>query len=190
MPQPNALSSHKLHDIDTKYGLIQVCEGLNFLHADVKLLHRNICPESIMVNQGGAWKIFGFDYCILNQNPHDAKAYWPFQEFNPTWQSLAQPSLEYMAPECALINSHSTESDIFSLGVLIYTIFSIGGKPIKTFGKDYQGFKRYAQEIKQGKYPNLSCIPEGLQNEVKMMLNTVPELRINLHEFTKVRKLF
>lgn len=96
MPQPNSLSSHKLHDVDTKYGLIQVCEGLAFLHSDVKLLHRNICPESIMINLGGAWKIFGFDYCIINQNPHDAKAYWPFQEFNPTWQALAQPSLEYM----------------------------------------------------------------------------------------------
>ena len=59
-------------------------------------VYRNICPESIMINQGGAWKIFGFDYCILNQNPHDAKAFWPFQEFNPTWQALAQPSLEYM----------------------------------------------------------------------------------------------
>lgn len=73
--------------------------------------------------------------------------------------------------------------------MLIYSIFSPGGKPIKSFGKDYQGFKRYAQEIKQGKYPNISCIPDGLQNEVKMMLNSVPELRINLHEFTKVKKI-
>jgi hypothetical protein len=57
---------------------------------------------------------------------------------------------------------------------------------LKTFGKDYQSFKRYAQELKQGKYPSLSCVPDGLQNEVKMMLNGVPELRINLHEFIKV----
>jgi SCY1-like protein 2 len=90
-----------------------------------------------------------------------------------------------MAPECALINNYTPESDIFSLGVLIYSIYS-GGKPIKIYGRDYQGFKRSAQELKQGKYPNLSCIPEGLQNEVKMMLNPTPELRINLHEFTKI----
>ena len=54
------------------------------------------------------------------------------------------------------------------------------------FGRDYQSFRKSAQELKQGKYPNLSCIPEDLQNEVKMMLNATPELRINLHEFTKV----
>lgn len=187
LANPNSFSSHKLHDVDTKYGLIQMCEGLGFLHSDVKLLHRNICPESIIINQQGAWKIFGFDYCVLNQNPHDAKPFWPFHEYNSTWHALCQPSLEYMAPECALISNYSVESDIFSLGVLIYSIYSAGGKPIKMFGKDYQAFKRHAQEIKQGKYPSLTCIPEGLQNEVKMMLNATPELRINLHEFTKVK---
>ncbi|CRK88468.1 CLUMA_CG002209, isoform A [Clunio marinus] len=186
MPHPNSLNSYKLHDVDTKYGLIQICEGIQFLHSDVKLLHRNICPESIIVNQQGAWKIFGFDYCILNQNPHDAKPSWPFNEYNSSWHALSQPSLEYMAPECALISNHSAESDIYSLGVLIYSIYSNGGKPIKMFGKDYQSFRRHATELKQGKYPNLSSIPDGLQNEVKMMLNATPELRINLHEFTKI----
>ncbi|XP_070502841.1 SCY1-like protein 2 isoform X2 [Chironomus tepperi] len=186
LANPNSFSSHKLHDVDTKYGLIQICEGLGFLHSDVKLLHRNICPESIIINQQGAWKIFGFDYCILNQNPHDAKPFWPFHEYNSSWHALCQPSLEYMAPECALISNYSVESDVFSLGVLIYAIYSSGGKPIKMFGKDYQTFRKYAQELKQGKYPLLTCIPEGLQNEVKMMLNATPELRINLHEFTKI----
>lgn len=186
LPQPNSFSSHKLHDVDTKYGLIQICEGLQFLHTDVKLLHRNICPESIMVNQQGAWKIAGFDYSISNQSPHEAKPFWPFKEYNSSWHALSQPSLEYMAPECALISNHSAESDIFSLGVLIFSIYSSGGKPIKMFGKDYQSFRRYAAELKQGKYPSLLSIPEGLQSEVKMMLNATPELRINLHEFTKV----
>lgn len=91
-----------------------------------------------------------------------------------------------MAPECALISNHTSESDIYSLGVLIYAIYSNGGKPIKMFGKDYQSFRRHATELKQGKYPSLLTIPEGLQGEVKMMLNATPELRINLHEFTKV----
>lgn len=113
MPQPNSLTSHKLHDVDTKYGLIQVCEGLAFLHSDVKLLHRNICPESIMINLGGAWKIFGFDYCLINQNPHDAKPYWPFIEFNPTWQSLAQPSLEYMVRKTNIFSKHIEYKLIF-----------------------------------------------------------------------------
>lgn len=187
MPHPNTMSSHKLHDVDVKYGLIQICEGLGFLHSEVKLLHRNICPESIIVNSSGSWKIFSFDYCVMNSNPHEAKPYWIFTEYNSTWHALSQPSLEFAAPENALISSHSSASDIFSLGVLIYCLYS-NGKPIKMFGKDFQSFKRYAGELKQGKYPNLSIIPEGLQNQIKLCLNAVPEMRPNIHEFTKVKQ--
>lgn len=43
---------------------LQVAEGLSFLHNDVKLLHRNLCPHNILINKEGAWKIFGFDYSV------------------------------------------------------------------------------------------------------------------------------
>lgn len=67
-PTPVNLKDYKLHDIEIRYGLLQLGEGLAFLHGDVKLLHRNLCPESIVINVHGAWKIFGFDFCALNQN--------------------------------------------------------------------------------------------------------------------------
>ena len=63
-PIPETLRSYHLHDLEIKYGLLQVSEGLAFLHTSVKMIHRNIAPESIVVNQQGAWKIFGFDYCL------------------------------------------------------------------------------------------------------------------------------
>lgn len=67
-PLPANLKNYKLHDIEIRYGLLQLGEGLAFLHGDVKLLHRNLCPESIVINIHGAWKIFGFDFCALNQS--------------------------------------------------------------------------------------------------------------------------
>ncbi|XP_028520591.1 SCY1-like protein 2 isoform X2 [Apis cerana] len=79
-PLPMALKDYKLHDIEIKYGLLQLGEGLAFLHGDVKLLHRNLCPESIVVNSHGAWKIFGFDFCALNQSIEDT--------FLPTSETL------------------------------------------------------------------------------------------------------
>lgn len=185
MPSPNNVAGHKLFDIEIKYGLMQLAEGIGFLHSDVKLLHRNICPESIVVNKQGAWKIFGFDYCAMNQPMTDGKPYWPLVEYNSSWHVLTQPSLEFMAPEYALISSHSPASDIFSLGILIYTVYSRDGKPPKQFGKDFNAFKRFANDLKQGKYPNLSEIPEQLVEYVKMMLNATPEMRPNVHEFVK-----
>ncbi len=47
---------------------LQVTEGLTFLHNDVKLVHSNMCPQSIIINKSGAWKIAGFDFVILNAN--------------------------------------------------------------------------------------------------------------------------
>lgn len=185
-PVPSGIASYKLYEVEIKYGLIQLAEGLSFLHSDVKLLHRNICPESILVNKQGAWKISGFDFCVLNQNPHEAKPFWPITEYNSTWHILTQPSLEYMAPEYALISSHSTASDIYSLGMLIYALHSVGGKPIKLFGKDFGAFKRFASELKQGKFPGISCVPNGLVDYVKLMLNATPEMRPDIHQLTKV----
>ena len=47
----------------------QLSEGLHFLHDSVKMLHRNLGPESIILNHQGAWKIFGFDFCVANCAP-------------------------------------------------------------------------------------------------------------------------
>uniref|UniRef100_A0A6B2EG24 Protein kinase domain-containing protein n=1 Tax=Phlebotomus kandelakii TaxID=1109342 RepID=A0A6B2EG24_9DIPT len=185
-PLPSALAGFKLFDVEIKYGIMQLAEGLAFLHSDVKLLHRNFCPESIIVNQQGAWKIFGFDFCILNQTPHEAKPFWPYQEYNSTWHVLTQPMLEYTAPENALISSHSPASDIFSLGMLIYSIYSVGGKPMKTFGKDWGAFRRFAGELKQGRYPSLSHIPDTFVEYVRLMLNATPEMRPEIHDMSKV----
>lgn len=182
----SAFTNFKLFEVEIKYGLMQVAEGIGFLHSDVKLLHRNICPESIIINKMGAWKIFGFDFCVLNQSSGDAKPYWPLAEYNSSWHVLTQPNLEYMAPEYTLISSHSPASDIYSLGVLIYTIYSKDGKPMKIFGKDFSAYKRFANDLKKGNYPKLDNVPEEMREYVKMMLNATPEMRPSVHEFTKL----
>lgn len=65
------LKDYKILDLEMKFGLYQLGESLAFLHNDVKMLHRNLCPESIIVNDHGDWKIFGFDFCSMNQSQDD-----------------------------------------------------------------------------------------------------------------------
>jgi serine/threonine protein kinase len=81
-----------------------------------------------------------------------------------------------MAPETA-VGSYAPSSDLYSLGVLIYAIHANGGKPFNSFGKDLVSFKRYCDQLKQGKTPNLTCIPDGLRESVRMLLNIAPEMR-------------
>ena len=66
-PTPEGLRGFTLHEVEIKYGLKQLAEGLQFLHESARIIHRNISPESILVNQQGAWKIAGFHYCLQSQ---------------------------------------------------------------------------------------------------------------------------
>ncbi|XP_045499211.1 SCY1-like protein 2 isoform X3 [Colias croceus] len=188
MPQPipSHLVNYKLYEVEIKYGLMQIAEGLAFLHNDVKLLHQNICPESIVVNQQGAWKIFGFDFCVSNQSPPGAAPFWPFNEYCQAMPALTQPSLDYLAPENILSASHSPASDIYSMGMLVYALHSTGHQTLGNIGGDYTKFKRFANEMRNLPASRLLCVAEGLRDYVKLMLNVTPELRPDPHQFLKI----
>ncbi|XP_046671260.1 SCY1-like protein 2 [Homalodisca vitripennis] len=144
---PNLLlKNYKLFDVEIKYGLLQVGEGLSFLHNDAKILHHNLTPENIVINQQGAWKIFGFDFCILNAQPAAATAVWPWHQYKTDVHPLAQPELDYLAPECGLSESNSAASDMYSLGVLITALYN-DGQPLLTCNKDWLTYKKNINEV-------------------------------------------
>ena len=68
---PDELKSFKLYPLEIKYGLLQITESLAFLHNDMKLVHRNISPQSVIINKSGAWKLCGFEFAENNKNPPD-----------------------------------------------------------------------------------------------------------------------
>ncbi|XP_067615158.1 SCY1-like protein 2 [Eurosta solidaginis] len=177
-------SDKKLYDVEIRHGLLQLFDGLNFLHNDAKIVHRNICAETTVINKNRSWKLFGFDFCISNQPAVDGKAFWPCREYSTSMHVLAQPSLEYCAPEIALNTINSTESDLFSLGVLIFTIYS--GKPLKMFGNDYSSFRRYAADLNQRKYPSMNSVPSDLIDSLKALLHPSPHMRPQLHELKQI----
>ncbi|TMW53790.1 hypothetical protein DOY81_001075 [Sarcophaga bullata] len=174
----------KLYDVEIRHGLLQLFDGLQFLHNDAKIVHRNICAETIVINKNRSWKLFGFDFCVANQPQPDGKPYWPCKEYSTSMHMLAQPALEYCAPEIALNNINSTDSDLFALGVLIFTIYA--GKPMKMFGNDYSAFRRYANELNQRKYPPMNVVPSELTETLKALLHPSPHLRPKLHELKEV----
>lgn len=120
MPSPTEPEQFpSLHEIEIKYGLMQLMEGLQFLHTDVKMIHRNMSPESVVINNENCWKIFGFDYCcVLTTDPDTGKisgtqqpAYIPGNRL-----SLQQPLLDYAAPEWIIDMQQFCSSDVYSLG--------------------------------------------------------------------------
>lgn len=189
MPQPANMSDYKFFDIEIKYGLLQISEGLAFLHNDMKLLHKNISPESIVINSQGAWKIFGLDFCVHNTSPPNSAALYPFEEYSPTLPSVCHPNLDYLAPECIITQTHSPASDMFSLGMLIYTLNSPEKNCIRPV-RDIQAFKNRVQELKKIGVGKLQCISDELREFVKLLLNITPEIRPDAHQFIKVSYLY
>lgn len=189
MPQSTNLSDFKFFDIEVKYGLLQIGEGLTFLHNDMKLIHKNIAPESIIINKQGAWKIFGFDFCVLNTNPPNSAPIYPFEDYSPTLPEVSQSNLEYLAPECIMTQSHSCASDMFSLGLITLAVHSIGKHSLLSI-KDLQQFKSRIQMLKNLPSNKLQCIPDDLREYSKMLLNVTPNLRPDAHQFIKVNADF
>ncbi|OAD56643.1 SCY1-like protein 2 [Eufriesea mexicana] len=186
-PVPIALKDYKLHDVEIKYGLLQLGEGLAFLHGDVKLLHRNLCPETIVVNSHGAWKIFGFDFCALNQSAEGKQPQWSYVEYDISAPFVAQPNLDYQAPECILASSVGTASDIFSLGVVTYVLHSPMHTPPFESNNDLLKCKQFLENFKSSTIADIFLpTSDTLRDTVKLMLHHNPELRPDAHQFVKI----
>ena len=79
-PLPEQLRGFKMFEVELKYGLLQVAEGLGFLHGQARMLHRNICPESIVINEAGAWKLSGLEYCLAAAGAPGTEPVWTGEE--------------------------------------------------------------------------------------------------------------
>ncbi|PRD28146.1 UNVERIFIED_CONTAM: Scyl2 [Trichonephila clavipes] len=64
LPQnlPPLVREYSFLDLEIKYGLLQLTEALCFLHYSCKLIHRNLCPQSVIINKRGTWKLAGLEF--------------------------------------------------------------------------------------------------------------------------------
>ncbi|KAL7631809.1 UNVERIFIED_CONTAM: hypothetical protein RMT77_017884 [Armadillidium vulgare] len=184
-PVPYHLKDFTFYDVEIKYGLLQISEGLNFLHNSVKIVHRCISPETIVLNQQGAWKLFGFDFCVASHSPPDQPPMWNFEDYESSYHELSQPDLDYLGPEYALSHTMDPATDMFSFGILIYALYN-KGRPVFQNHRDFAIFKRNASEFKNPNKLSLEDIPSGLKEQVRLMLNSTPQLRPDALQFSKI----
>ncbi|XP_046552388.1 SCY1-like protein 2 isoform X3 [Haliotis rubra] len=182
---PKELQEYELYDVEVRHGLLQMIEGLTFLHNDAKILHHNICPESIILNKNGTWKLAGFDFCALNSNTTDQSPMFAFKEWDADIPPCCQPHLDYLAPEYALTMMCSLASDMYSIGVLIYALFN-NGKPLFECRTQLSTFKKNAEELRHFRSTLLGSIPDELRDYVKLLLNIEATVRPDPAQLSKV----
>ncbi|XP_076372839.1 SCY1-like protein 2 [Tachypleus tridentatus] len=127
LPQslPQSVTKYSFVETEIKYGLLQISEGLAFLHYSCKLIHRNVCPQSVIVNKRGTWKLAGLEF-TEKCNETDLLSPVPCQSFTSKLPKMGQPDLDYTAPEVLATSSCSPLSDMFSLGMLICAVYNNG----------------------------------------------------------------
>jgi len=116
-----------LADLLTKCHVIQenilskltykVVLGLEYLHKEMHLIHRDIKPQNILINREGDVKIT--DFGVSGEIAHTA-----------AFANTFVGTLKYMSPERIKGNAHSANSDIWALGLVIMEC-AIGVFPYK-----------------------------------------------------------
>jgi serine/threonine protein kinase len=118
----------------------RIAVGMHYLYSrkPVHIIHRDFKPENILVNRHGEVKIadFGISKQMLNESPGTSPSGSVVHLCDLTYGSMG--TVRWSAPEILYPKKgerYSHLSDIYSLGLLIYFVFTNGNVP---YWNDYQ----------------------------------------------------
>ena len=142
--------------------LLEILHGLNYAHAK-GVIHRDLKPENILISDEGEVKVSDWG---LSFSPDLAAL---------THQGMALGTPAYMSPEAASGGEITIRSDLFSLGVTIYEMFT----GIRAFQGD--SISETLKKVLSDSPPKLSesrqDIPLGIDRVVAKLLEKSPNRR-------------
>ncbi|EGV63819.1 kinase-like protein, partial [Yamadazyma tenuis ATCC 10573] len=184
----------KLDELSIQKGLLEVCKGIQFLHNYCSIVHMNLQPSSVFINQQGDWKLTGFRFLQnLNEiSPQERESF--FLMNNTSSVPFMNLNMNFVAPELVIDRQSKLDfgNDIWSLGCLIYYIYNKGEYLLNCFDQnsisDFKGefrkfeTKFYNHRVSDLKYV-LKDIPDQLYGTFPSILARYPSDRINIDQF-------
>ena len=101
--------------LEIKLMITELCKVISFLHDDAHVIHTNFNPDVIFIDAENKVKVSGMSFAI-NDPPLSGG------EVNLT--SIV-PNLKYSAPEVIYDRKAFYTSDVFSIGLIIYSLLKI-----------------------------------------------------------------
>ncbi len=89
----------------------QICRGLRYAHGK-NIVHRDIKPQNILLDNEGVARLSDFGIAKI------------FSQVNITMTGVAVGTPEYMSPEQAEGKSPDQQTDIYSLGIVMYEMIT------------------------------------------------------------------
>ncbi|XP_068182085.1 macrophage colony-stimulating factor 1 receptor isoform X1 [Antennarius striatus] len=141
---------------------LQVAQGLEFLAAK-NCIHRDVAARNVLLTDDRVAKIcdFGLARDIMNDSNYVVKG-------------NARLPVKWMAPESIFNCIYTVQSDVWSYGILLWEIFSLGKSPYPSMAVD----SRFYKMVKRGyqmSQPDFS--PPEIYTIMKMCWNLEPTER-------------
>ena len=163
----------RLSEIEVQCYLLQILKGLKYIH-NHKIIHRDLKPGNLFLNQKIQLKIG--DFGLASKLEYDGQK---------RYSICGTPN--YIAPEILEEKGYSYEVDIWSLGVITYTMF-FGVTPFETDDADktYKRIKANCYSFPVG----INISPQA-KSLITQILNPDPSKRLTIeqiekHEFFKI----
>lgn len=153
---------HTLTDPEVRYYLRQIISGLKYLH-NKGILHRDLKLGNFFVNENMELRLGDFGLAAKLETVEQRKK-----------TICGTPN--YLAPEVLNRQGHGTESDVWSLGCVIYTLLC-GNPPFETL--DLKETYKCIKEVRYSLPPSLSPAAQKL---ISAVLQKNPSDRLTLDQ--------
>ena len=184
----------ELDELEIQKGLLQVAKGLEFLHESAGLVHGNLTPDAIYINQKSDWKISGLGFSGPSDSSSTTANSPPIAisevlYHDPRLPRAVQLNLDYSSPDFVVDSNISSAADMFSLGLVLLALYnSPHESPLHT-NTNLSIYKKLfsSQSTVPSPSNNFLCrkpLPNAIKTEVLPRLITRrPAERMNAREF-------